>query len=131
MIHKFRPVESARTGRPLWGLFLVLALAAGTIDARCDDDNVAYSMHRGKMQARHFVLLTPVDADRNPARALSVPELVHLSRLASPIHAPVAMSLVAIDPDEHLPALVSDEEGTSVLQVKLRSTPMRGRAPHD
>jgi hypothetical protein len=70
-------------------------------------------------EPRDFVLLTPVRADRNAAAALAVPELIHRSRLASPIHHPVAMSLVAVDPDEKLPSLITDDEGTSVLQVRL------------
>jgi hypothetical protein len=82
-------------------------------------------------EPRDFVLLTPVNADKSPAVTLALPELVHRSRLASPIKRPVALSLVAIDPDEKLPSLVSDEEGTSVLQVKLRAASAAGKPPQD
>jgi hypothetical protein len=82
-------------------------------------------------EPRDFVLLTPVGADRNPAITLSLPELVRRSRLASPVKHPVAMSLVAIDPDEKLPSLVSDEEGTSVLQLKLHASRAHGKPSPD
>lgn len=78
-----------------------------------------------------FVLLTPVSADRSPAITLPLPRLVHLSRMASPIKQPVALSLVTTDPDEKLPSLITDEEGTSVLQVKLRSPARKGKASQD
>jgi hypothetical protein len=82
-------------------------------------------------EPRDFVLLTPVNADRSPAITLPLADLVHRSRLASPIKRPVALSLVAIDPDEKLPSLVSDEEGTSVLQVKLPAAPVGGKRTED
>jgi hypothetical protein len=82
-------------------------------------------------EPRDFVLLTPVSADHSPAITLSLADLVHRSRLASPIKRPVALSLVAIDPDEKLPSLVSDEEGTSVLQVKLRAASTGGKPSED
>ncbi len=78
-------------------------------------------------EPRDFVLLTPVASDRNPTITLPLPELVRRSRLASPFKHPVALSLVAIDPDEKLPSLVSDEEGTGVLQVELHALPVRGK----
>jgi hypothetical protein len=81
-----------------------------------------------RREPRDFVLLTPVRADRNPATVLPVQELIHRSRLASPIHHPVAMSLVAVDPDESLPSLITDDEGTSVLQVNLRDASATGKA---
>jgi hypothetical protein len=81
-----------------------------------------------RKEPRDFVLLTPVRADRNPTTVLPVQELIHRSRLASPIHHPVAMSLVAVDPDESLPSLITDDEGTSVLQVNLRDASATGKA---
>lgn len=82
-------------------------------------------------QPQDFVLLTPVTADKSPAATLPLAELVHRSRFASPHKRPVALSLVAIDPDEKLPSLVSDEEGTSVLQVKLRAQSKGGKPSED
>jgi hypothetical protein len=79
-------------------------------------------------EPRDFVLLTPVRADRNPAATLPVPELIHRSRLASPIHHPVAMSLIEVDPDEKLPSLITDDEGTSTLQVKLPRAMAEGKS---
>jgi hypothetical protein len=78
-------------------------------------------------EPRDFVLLTPVNADPSPASTLPLPRLVHLSRLASEIKHPVALSLVAVDPDEKLPSLITDEEGTSTLQVKLRASARPGQ----
>jgi hypothetical protein len=78
-------------------------------------------------EPRDFVLLTPVSDDRHPDLIEPLPDLVHRSRLASPVHQPVAMSLVAIDTDEALPSLVTDEQGTSVLQVKLPSSAGGGK----
>ncbi len=82
-------------------------------------------------EPRDFVLLTPVSADRRPGRTLPLPQLVHLSRLASPTKRPVALSLVDIDPDQSLPSLITDEEGTSVLQVNLQAPAARARAFQD
>jgi len=79
-------------------------------------------------EPRDFVLLTPLRADRNPAATLPVPELIHRSRLASPIHHPVAMSLVEVDPDEKLPSLITDDEGTSTLQVNLAGAMAEGKS---
>ncbi len=78
-------------------------------------------------EPRDFVLLTPVSADRSPTVVLPLTTLVHRSRLASPIHRPVAMSLVAIDTDERFPSLITDDQGTSVLQVKLPSVASGGK----
>lgn len=81
-----------------------------------------------RKEPRDFVLLTPARADKTPATTLPVQELIHRSRLASAIHHPVAMSLVEVDPDESLPSLITDDEGTSVLQVKLPGASPAGKA---
>lgn len=67
-----------------------------------------------------FVLLSPVSADRNPAQTVALDELARRARLASRSRRPAMMSLVEIDTDESFPSLTTDDEGTCVLQVKLR-----------
>jgi hypothetical protein len=78
-------------------------------------------------EPRDFLLLTPIEDDRSPRDTISVPELVHRSRLASPVHHPVALSLAAIDTDHALPSLITDDEGTATLQLKLASAPVQGK----
>jgi hypothetical protein len=68
-----------------------------------------------------FVLLSPVSADRNPAPTVPLEELVRRGRLASGTRRPAMMSLAEIDTDQSFPSLTTDDEGTSVLQVKLRA----------
>lgn len=67
-----------------------------------------------------FVLLSPLNSDRNPAQVLPLNELVRHGRLASRTKRPAMMSLAEIDPDQNFPSLITDDEGTSVLQLKLR-----------
>lgn len=67
-----------------------------------------------------FVLLSPVSADRNPAQTVALDELVRRARLASGSRRPATMSLVETDTDQSFPSLTTDDEGTCVLQVKLR-----------
>jgi hypothetical protein len=67
-----------------------------------------------------FVLLSPVSADRNPAQTVPLDELARRARLATRGGRPAMMSLVEIDADQSFPSLTTDDEGTCVLQVKLR-----------
>jgi hypothetical protein len=78
-----------------------------------------------------FVLLSPLNLDRNPAREPALDELVRRARLASRTKRPLMMSLAEIDTDQTFPSLITDEEGTSVLQVKLQTKSGRsiGSAP--
>jgi hypothetical protein len=82
-------------------------------------------------EPRDFLLLTPIDNDRAPGVIVPVPELVHRSRVASPVHHPVELSLAAIDPDHTLPSLITDDEGTTTFQLKLASTSERGKMAED
>ncbi len=66
-----------------------------------------------------FALLSPVTADRNPAPVPSLDELMRQGRLSSHTKRPSMMSLVEVDTDHSFPSLITDEEGTSMLQVKL------------
>jgi hypothetical protein len=71
--------------------------------------------------ALDFVLLSPLNTDRNPDREPALDELVRRARLASRTKRPLMMSLAEIDTDQTFPSLITDEEGTSVLQVKLQA----------
>jgi len=73
-----------------------------------------------------FVLLSPVRADRNPAQTVPLDELVRRGRLASGTRRAAMMSLVEIDTDQSFPSLTTDDEGTCVLQVKLRRKSKNG-----
>jgi hypothetical protein len=72
-----------------------------------------------------FVLLSPVSADRNSAQTVPLDELVRRARLASGSRRPATMSLVETDTDQSFPSLTTDDEGTCVLQVKLRMKPTK------
>lgn len=74
-----------------------------------------------------FVLLSPLSSDRNPAQVLPLNELVRRGRLASRTKRPAMMSLVEVDPDQNFPSLITDDEGTSVLQLKLRVKSAKAR----
>jgi hypothetical protein len=76
-----------------------------------------------------FALLSPVSTDRNPDQVPTLEEMVKRGRLSSHTKRPSMMSLSEIDNDQPFPGLITDEEGTSVLQVKLliRSPKPAGR----
>ena len=72
-----------------------------------------------------FVLLSPVREERNPAQVPTLDELVRRGRLSSGTKRPSMMSLVEADPDQPFPSLITDDEGTCMLQVKLRLRPAK------
>jgi|SRR5271154_1714590 len=76
-----------------------------------------------------FVLLSAVSADRNPEQVPALDELVRRGRLCSRTRRPLMMSLAEVDKDQSFPSLTTDEEGTSVLQVKLRVKPAKSTRP--
>jgi hypothetical protein len=67
-----------------------------------------------------FALLSPVSADRNLEQIPTFDDMVRRGRISSRTKRPSMMSLSEIDTDRTFPSLITDEEGTSVLQVKLR-----------
>lgn len=67
-----------------------------------------------------FVLLSPLSVERNPEHVPALDELVRRARLASKTKRPLMMSLPEIDTDQPFPSIITDEEGTSVLQVELQ-----------
>jgi hypothetical protein len=76
-----------------------------------------------------FVLLSAVSVDRNPQQTPARDELVRRARLASRTRRPLMMSLAEIDNDQPFPSLTTDEEGTSVLQVKLHVKAAKSATP--
>jgi len=76
-----------------------------------------------------FVLLSATSADPNPAQVPALDELVRRARLASRNRRPLMMSLAEIDKDQPFPSLTTDEEGTSVLQIKLPVKPAKSTRP--
>jgi hypothetical protein len=76
-----------------------------------------------------FVLLSAVSTDRNPVQVPALDELLRRARHASGTSRPLMMSLAEIDKDQPFPSLTTDEEGTSVLQVKLPVKPTKSANP--
>ena len=66
-----------------------------------------------------LVLLSSLSVDRNPSQVPPIDELVRRSRLVSRTKRPMMMSLVEVDTDQKFPSLITDDEGTCVLQVQL------------
>lgn len=70
--------------------------------------------------ARDFLVLSPVTADRDPARVLANDQLITQSRLASHTGQPAVLSLATTEISANeLPRLRMDESGTCILQDKL------------
>jgi hypothetical protein len=74
--------------------------------------------HLGVSNYRDFVLLNPIAADTNLTQALSFNDLIALSRKASGTGHPLVVAL-APPSSGSLPALSTDDQGATVLQVKL------------
>jgi hypothetical protein len=72
-----------------------------------------------------FVLLSPVREDRSPSQVPTLDELVRRGRLSSRTKRPAMMSLVEADKNQSFPSLVTDDEGTCTLQVKLPVKPAK------
>lgn len=72
--------------------------------------------------ARDFLVLSPVTADRDPARLLVNDQLISQSKLASHTSQPAVLSLVTTEINANeLPSLRMDESGTCILQDKLHA----------
>ena len=81
---------------------------------------------------RDFVLLSPLDADAKPERPLPSEELMQLSRRASHSQSPAAISLVPPNPAyKHLPSVIDEDSGQSVLQANIRVAIADGKDTHD
>ncbi len=76
--------------------------------------------HMGVSTYRDFVLLSPVSADTHVDAVLSFGDLLKLSRQVTGTGHPAVMSLAPATADaKTLPILVQDDQGHSVLDVKL------------
>lgn len=75
--------------------------------------------HMGASPFRDFVLLAPVDADKDPAANLKYDDAVALSRKATGTNHPAVYPMLA--PESVSEAVVSkDEQGHGVLKVKVQ-----------
>ncbi len=75
--------------------------------------------HMGVNPYRDFLLLSPIAADAQIDKPLQPTDLYKLSRQASGTNHPAVMSLVPTAPGASFPSLGQDDQGHSVLQVKL------------
>lgn len=75
--------------------------------------------HMGVNPYRDFLLLSPVAADTQIDKPLQLVDLYKLSRQASGTNHPAVMSLVPTAQGASFPSLGQDDQGHSVLQVKL------------
>jgi hypothetical protein len=75
--------------------------------------------HMGVNPYRDFLLLSPVTADTQIDKPLPLPDLLKLGRQASGTNHPAVMSLVPTLQGATFPSLGKDDQGHTVLQVKL------------
>jgi hypothetical protein len=67
-----------------------------------------------------YLLLSPMAADSQVAKALTLDEAIRLSTIASRTAHPALMSLVPVNPAyKRLPAVVADDVGNCAIQVSL------------
>lgn len=83
-----------------------------------------YAMVMGGLsgnEPRNSVVLVPTINDRSLDLVMPVADLVRRSELAFHTKGPAIMSLVEVDTDlKDFPGVITDDEGTCVLQVKVR-----------
>ncbi len=84
--------------------------------------------HMGVSPNRDFVLLSPAAVDTEPDKQVKFDDLVKLSRQASGTPHPAVLSLVPLKEaaSPSFPALVHDDQGHWVLQVKIHGTSAAG-----
>jgi len=75
--------------------------------------------HMGVNPYRDFLLLSPVAADTQLDKPLQPTDLYKLSRQASGTNHPAVMSLIPAAQGANLPSLGQDDQGRSVLQIRL------------
>jgi hypothetical protein len=78
--------------------------------------------HMGVNPYRDFLLLSPVAADTQIDKPLQPMDLYKLSRQASGTNHPAVMSLVPVAQGATFPSLGKDDQGHTLLQVKLGTT---------
>lgn len=78
--------------------------------------------HMGVSNYRDFLLLVPISADTQPAQALTLDNLLKLSRLASGSNHPAILMLDPASTSAAPNSAFADDEGNTALQVKLNGT---------
>jgi hypothetical protein len=76
--------------------------------------------HLGISPNRDFLLASPVAVDRDPGAQFKFEELVTMSKQASGTNHPAGLSLVSPEGQKDIPAAVQDDNGRTVLVVKLK-----------
>ena len=72
-------------------------------------------------EQRNSVALVPARNDRSVELVMPIADLVRRSELAFHTRGPAILSLVEVDTDlKDFPGVITDDEGTCVLQVKVR-----------
>jgi len=77
--------------------------------------------HLGAAPNRDFLLLIPVDADRDPHAAFTFVELTKMSTKASGTSHPASLNLISSEGQKDFPAVVEDEQKQVVFVAKLRT----------
>jgi hypothetical protein len=76
--------------------------------------------HKDVSPYRDFVILSPINLDKDYTRVLPMDELLERSRIASRSEHPAVLSLVPVKTIyKDFPGLLADDTGRCVLQVKL------------
>lgn len=83
-------------------------------------------------EPRHSVALVPARNDRSVQPVMPIADLVRRSELAFHTKGPAVMSLVEVDTDmKDFPGVITDDEGTCVLQVKVHVKSVKNDGPQD
>jgi len=94
-----------------------------------------YAMVMGGMsgnEPRNSVALVPARDDRSVEPVMPIADLVRRSELAFHTKGPAVMSLVEVDTDlKDFPGVITDDEGTCVLQVKVRVKSVKNSVPQE
>ena len=77
--------------------------------------------HLGAAPNRDFLLLIPVDADKDPNARLKFEEMVNLSRKTSATNHPSPLSLIPAGNQKDFPALIENDHGHLVLLSKVKT----------
>jgi hypothetical protein len=74
-----------------------------------------------------FVVLSPITLDRDPARALTLDEMIRFGKLVSHGDEAARMKLVRAEKTKNpLPEITMDDAGAGTLHFKLHLTPTKG-----
>lgn len=88
--------------------------------------------HMGVSTYRDFVLLSPLAADTDTTKTLSLDDLLKLSRQASGTGHPAVMSVAPASPSgTPFPGVFQDDSGHTVLEIHLTGKGANGEANQD